>query len=303
MARLRLCLACALLGLGFATGPQASSGDAEIRGNGIVIRTTARLAGAIDSLTWNGMEFIDSNDHGRQLQSACAFGEGAKGFNAETFNPTEAGSRDDGTGPRSTSVLLALKAEGNVLETRAQMAFWLKPGQRSEGRPARNTKALSDHLVSKRVTIGWKDLPNVIEYLTTFTMPAGESHRYAQFEALTGYMPAGFSRFLAFDPLTGETRELSDGPGEQPLPVVLSTGSGSHAMGIYSPEPSPGYGRWRFPVEKVVKWNCVFRRTDPKGVPPGDYAFRQFVVVGSLGEVTVSLRKLVPLLPKSPLPR
>ena len=267
------------------------SGDAEIRGNGIVIKTTSRLAGAIDSLTWNGKEFIDSADHGRQLQSACAFGEGGKGFVAETYNPTEAGSRDDGAGPRSTSVLLSLKAEKNVLETRTQMAFWLKPGQKSEGQTARNPKALSEHVVSKKVTIGWKDLPNVIEVVVTFTIPAGESHRYAQFEALTGYMPAEFSKFLAFDPATGQAAPLSDGPGEQKLPVILSTESGSHAMGIWSPEPSPGYGRWRFAAEKVVKWNCVFRRSDPKGVPAGDYVFRLFVGVGSLAEVTASLRK------------
>lgn len=270
------------------------SGDAEIRGNGIVIKTTSRLAGAIDSLTWNGKEFIDSTDHGRQLQSACAFGDGGKGFNAETFNPTEAGSRDDGAGPRSTSVLLSLKAEKNVLETRTQMAFWLKPGQTSGGQPARNVKALSDHVVSKKVTIGWKELPNVIEVVVTFTVPAGEIHPYAQFEALTGYMPAEFSRFLVFDPATGQTAPLSDGPGEQKLPVILSTESGSHAMGIWSPEPSPGYGRWRFGAEKVVKWNCVFRRADPKGVPAGEYSFRQYGVVGSLAGVTASLQALAP---------
>jgi len=55
----------------------ASAGDATIRGvagsSEITIRTTSRLAGAIDSLTWNGKEFIDSFDHGRQLQSAASF--------------------------------------------------------------------------------------------------------------------------------------------------------------------------------------------------------------------------------------
>jgi hypothetical protein len=54
-----------------------------------VITTTSRLAGAIHSLQWNGKEFIDSADHGRQLQSACSF-DNARHANAETFNPTEA---------------------------------------------------------------------------------------------------------------------------------------------------------------------------------------------------------------------
>jgi hypothetical protein len=257
------------------------AGDARISGSGIVIKTTTRLAGAIDSLTWGGREFIDSFDHGRQLQSACAFGDGKPGFNAETYNPTEAGSRHDGRGPTSTSELLSLKAEGNVLETRTKMAFWLRPGEKSEGQLARNTAALSGVILAKKVRIAG----NVLEYTVTFTVP--ETHPYGQFEALTGYMPPEFSKFLVFD--KGETRPLSDGPGEQALPVILSTESGSHAMGIWSPDPSPGYGRWRFAAEKVVKWNCVFRERDVK---PGDKTFRCFVAVGTLADVTATLSKM-----------
>src|ERR1019366_7148711 len=84
----------------------------------IVITTTRRLAGAIDSLQWNGHEFINSADHGRQMQSAASF-DNTPEANAETFNPTEAGSRRDGDGTNSTSRLLKLSASGNHL--RAQM--------------------------------------------------------------------------------------------------------------------------------------------------------------------------------------
>lgn len=98
----------------------------------IVITTTQRLAGAIHSLKWNGKEFIDSHDHGRQLQSAANFDLGKK-FIPEVFNPTEAGSRADATGNRSSSKLLHLAAKGNELLTTIQMAFWLKPGEKSLG--------------------------------------------------------------------------------------------------------------------------------------------------------------------------
>ena len=256
-------------------------GDAEIRGHGITIKTTSRLAGAVDSLTWGGKEFIDSFDHGRQLQSACSFGDGKPGYHAEGYNPTEAGSRHDGAGATSTSELLSLKAEGNVLETRTRMAFWLRPGESSEGKPARNTKNLSDVILAKKVTIR----PGLLEHTATFTVP--DAHPYGQYEALTGYMPAEFSRFLVLD--RGDAKPLSDGPGEQALPVILSTESGSHAMGIWSPDPSPGYGRWRFAAEKVVKWNCVFRERDVK---PGDKTFRCFVAVGTLADVKATLTKL-----------
>src|SRR5258708_5824181 len=71
-----------------APAPVAPFGDATIRAKAgaseIVITTTARTAGAIHSLTWNGVEFVDSFDHGRQIQSASNFDCGQK-FIPEVF--------------------------------------------------------------------------------------------------------------------------------------------------------------------------------------------------------------------------
>ena len=279
----------------------AEAGDSVIRAKAgpseIVITTAHRLAGAIHSLKWNGQEFVDSYDHGRQLQSASNLDLGKK-FIPEVFNPTEAGSRADGTGNHSSSKLLNLAAKENELRTTIQMAFWLKPGEKSLGNPAYNDKALSNHLLSKKLRIGYKALPHVIEYDVTFTIPKGEQHTFAQFEALTGYMPPEFSKFWIFDPKTGNLAALSDGPGEQELPVVFSTPNGKFAMGIYSPDqPSKGfekagYGRFRFKAEKVVKWNCVFRLRNAKGVSAGEYRFRNFVSVGTLEDVRNTMREL-----------
>lgn len=281
--------------------PPPAFGDATVRakagGSDIVITTTARCAGAVHSLTWNGKEFVDSFDHGRQVQSASNFDSG-RPFVPEVFNPTEAGSLADGRGATSTSKLLELSAKGNQLTTLSRMAFWLKPGDKSLGNPARNTVALSDHYLAKRVTIGYKDLPHAIEYRVTFLVPAGEKHTYAQFEAVTGYMPPEFGTFLSFSPKDGKLQALSDGPGEQAQPVVLATADGKHAMGVYSPDqPSPGfeqagYGRFRFAAEKVVKWNCVFRFKNKDGVPGGDHQFRCFLVVGSTADCEHTLAAL-----------
>jgi hypothetical protein len=265
----------------------------------IVITTTDRLAGAIHSLRWDDKEFIDSHDHGRQLQSAASFDCGSpQGFWAECFNPTEAGSRADGVGEKSSSKLLRVHAEGPELRTTTQMAFWLAPGEKSFGRPALNDKVLSEHLVAKRVHIGYRKLANVIEYEVMFTVPNGERHTYAQFEALTGYMPPEFSRFWKYLPETGELAELDEGPGEQEFPVAFATMGGTHAMGVFSPDqPSSGYekagyGRFRFKAEKVVKWNCVFRLRSATGINAGDYRFSVFVAVGSLDDVRGALAAL-----------
>ena len=276
-------------------------GDATIRARAgsseIVITTTARLAGAIHSLRWNGREFIDSHDHGRQLQSALNLDDGTP-ITSETYNPTEAGSRRDGTGETSSSRLLRMHVEPNVLATTTQMAFWLAPGEKSGPNLAKNTTIVSNHLLTKSIRIGYKDLPHVIPYDVVFQVPKGERHHQAVFEALTGYMPPEFDRFLQFNAKTGELEPLSFGPGEGARPVILSLPSGTHAMGIFALPQSvhgsrgPTYGRRRFVAEKVVKWNCVFRVRDDDGLAAGDYPFRMFVIVGDLTTVRDALREL-----------
>jgi hypothetical protein len=284
-----------------AAAPEVA-GDAVIRGpaggSEIVITTTSRLAGAIHSLTWNGREFIDSHDHGRQLQSASNLEVDGTIFN-ETFNPTEAGCERDMAGPKSTSRLLWLSAAGHELQTICQMAFWLRPGQQSGGQPAKNTTALSNHILQKRVRIGAPGLPppacdHAIRYEVAFTLPTDERHTKATFEALTGYMPPEFQRFEVLGP-DGTLAPISAGPGEQPQPVIVSTADGGHAMGVWSPDSSlttgkpPGYGRFWFDAAKVSKWNCVFREQAAAGLDAGPYRYLVWVAVGTRDQVRETL--------------
>ncbi len=291
----------AAVALSCQNGLPQVSGDCEIRAplgeSAVVVRTSSRFAGAVESVTWGGREFIDRFDHGRQLQSASNFDAGAA-LAPETFNPTEAGSSVDGTGPRSSSQLLHLASATDRLQTTTRMAFWLPPGGNSGGNPARNTTLISDHLLTKRLELSVPGVPGAMSYRVTFHTPVTERHRNAVFEVVTGYMPAEFSQFLAFDPATGRLRPLDDGPGEQPLPVCLSTPDGRFVMGCYTPDRAgrgwsgPGYGRFRFPGARVVKWNCVFRATDSQGLRSGDYPFQVYVLVGTREMVRGALVRL-----------
>ncbi len=272
---------------------RTKAGDSEI-----VITTTNRLAGAIHSLTWNGKEFINSADHGRQLQSASSFSEGKMRHWAESYNPTEAGSRRDGAGPKSTSQLLFLKKSPTELQTISRMAFWLTPDEKSSGHDAINKQIVSDHILTKRVRLNPDNKPHRIAYDVTFSTPIGEQPAVAQFEALTGYMPFEFDHFWKFVPKTSQFEELSKTSGEQPFPVTLATADSKYAMGIFAPDHTakgfgkPSYGRFEFPGAKVVKWNCVFRKRDEKGLPPGDYSFAMTVLVGTLEDVRTSYIEL-----------
>jgi len=275
----------------FGMLPNPDSQISNVAGpSSIVLTTTSRLAGAIHSLTWLGQEFINSYDHGRQLQSACHFdGHG------ECYNPTEAGSSADGTGSTSTSFLQALSVSGNKLNTQTQMAFWTAAGGSAPGcGPAVNTQDLSNIIHRKEVTIGFQGFAHVIEYNVTFIIPLNESFYHGVFEALTGYMPPAFSDFYTYEPVTQTLTPLSVGPGEQGKPIIFSTPNQLHAMGIWSPDQPQvtgnGYGRWNFTAQQVVKWNCVFRENN---IAPGtEFNYRQFVIVGSLTNVTVSMDQL-----------
>lgn len=278
---------------------QRVNGDSVIRApygkSEIVIRTSDRMCGAIRSLTWNGKEFIDEADHGRELQSASNFDVGGD-IKGETFNPTEAGSRDDGAKQTTTSRLLFLRADGADLVTTNQMAFWLLPGEKSGPNLAKNTSALSNHLLAKHVHIGIPNFPNVIDYAVTFTTPQNEKHVHGVFEALTGYMPIAFDQFWTFDLKTRAIHQVDDGPRENPLPLIFSTKDGGHAMGIYSPPdpkiPKRTYGRFKFAPQRVTKWNCVFRIKNPGGISPGDYACHMYVIVGTLDDVRSTMDAL-----------
>ncbi|TWT62021.1 hypothetical protein [Rubinisphaera italica] len=287
---------------------QVSSEEFKVSGNSrissplanseIVITTTERLAGAIDSITWNGQEFINSADHGRQLQSATNFDFGSPMI-PETFNPTEAGSVADSAGPTSSSRLLHLIADKNLLQTTTQMAFWLPPNGKSFGNPAKNQTILSNHTLTKRVQIGIKDLPQVIEYETTFGLPIDERHNFAQFEVLTGYMPPEFDQFFTYNLSSGEVLPISVGPGEQKHPLIFTTTDKKHAMACVMPPVNfpdgwqgPGYGRFDFPAHRVVKWNCVCRYRNTSGVPATDYQFRTYVLIGDWDLVVNGLTEL-----------
>lgn len=263
----------------------------------VVIKASAKFGGAIYSLRWNGKEFINSFDRGRELQSAASF----NGW-GECYNPTEAGSNNDASGKESTSRLLMADRSANELRTRSQMAFWLQPGQSSSGCPrnvsAKNNSRLSDVVLSKNVQLAAEGISNAIDHNVTFAVPG--RYETATFEALTAYLQPDFSNFWTFDPRSGHRETITDGPGEQKLPLIFSTPDHRYAFGVYASElpqpswPTAGYGRFRFthlktPGSPTVKWNCVFREKDIK---PGDYSYRCTSIFGTLQDVEKAMMEL-----------
>ncbi len=245
-----------------------------IQNDQITLSACKNHAGAICSLKWHGKEFIDDYDHGRLLQSASSFNNLGEGF-----NPTEGGG---GSEDRYSALIGIRKSPDNLsLSTSTQMAYW---------NPVDNSK-LSNHVLHKRVTLGYKGMPNVIQYSVQYDIPSDRTYKYGVFEALTGYMPKDFNHFWTYQ--SGTVKPYHVTPNtftEQDKPIIASTADGQYAMGVWSPDlPQRGIGYGAFLLNfDVPKWNAVFR----EGNPRGSKHYRMFVFVGSLEMVRQAMQQL-----------
>jgi hypothetical protein len=251
--------------------------SAAFEGAPIQICTYAKFAGAIGSLKWKGVEFVNRSDHGRELQSAVNYdGKG------EAENPTEAGSGADGKGPSSTSVLQAIKAVGAKLMTTIRMAYW-KP---VEGRK------VSDTLLSKTVTIGWHGLANVIEY--DVSLKVDSTHSQFGFEALTAYMPPSFDEFYTYH--AGVLQKLRVPANHklkmigQNLPIIVVNRSRGVALGVWSQPPttyvSAIFTSGFFQKKGVTKWSVYYQQVP---VPAKTYTYMMLLAVGSPKSVAAAM--------------
>jgi len=299
------------------SGSNIVNGDAQISGtfdgSPLQIRTRDTLAGAIDSLVWNGREFIDNFDHGRQLQFDATF-DGMGGC----FNPTEAGSSYDGNiSFPSSSSLQAINANGNVLTTQTRMALWFKSNyvDPSNKCPAITTslsypdsysgQILSNHVLNKKVTIGFQGIPNVIEYEADYVVPSNEHYDTAAFQLIV-YLAPEFSRFYLYNVKRGI---LSTAPGSDQLgaeqasslPVIAATSDGSYALGIYSYEVSSGssasyiWMKYTSQDTYVLPGNpttALYFIFNEAAVNPGVHTHRGYFIVGSLNQVKAAMSSL-----------
>jgi hypothetical protein len=260
----------------------------------LTLRSEPWFAGAVSSLKFRGVEFIDSADHGRLLQGAVSFG----GL-GECLNPTQAGASKDRRG-RTSSQLLWGGAEADRYATATRMAYWKRPGEacRPHEQPARlaaNQTDTSDVVYAQQFRFGHGGFANAVEAQITFTTTQDQPS--AVVEAITAYTPPSFNRFYVFK----DGRLAPDGavrrhPGEQPAPVVLATADGTSALGFLSlaGDAPPGYGRFTF--ENTNKINLVYR---PKGAyRAGAHGYRMVWVIGTLEEVETTLRGLTAARPR-----
>lgn len=303
-----------LLGCQAGSSVSADTADKDVsimsqfKGEAITLTVSPEhYAGAVRSLRYRGVEYIEVSDHGRQMQSALQL-DGL----GECFNPTEAGSKADARKSTTSSKITGLVAGAGEMVTRTKAAFWLAPGEHylppssdyegycsgpAEGRKngarqARNKTILSDFVVEKKLRFD-TEIPNLLTVDTTWTMPS--AHASANIEALTAYLPRSFGIFLVYDPqtknLTGVSASDIDSDRQHTTKaVIISRLGGREAMGAFAPaimeNPALGYmSFFDFPNADAptTKWACLFYREKIKaGIP---YTEKCNVAIGTVGDV------------------
>lgn len=282
----------------------------------LYVSASLRTGGAIDSVMWRNVEFINSFDLGRELQ--IAFSRSGSG---ECYNPTEAGSRVDSVDPQqvvsSSSVLQLADQIGTKMVSRNAPAFWMRPGEVDPRcGPAQNQgRVASNVTIGKTVDIGYAGMPNVINFQSQVNLTSSAEYYLPSggwsvaVEAPTGYMTGSFNQLYVFNPATQSLRDVrveaaacvaETGPCEQSKPVIFAT-KDDVAMGVCAVSAGPeyippAYGVFDFsqqgsPAANTYKWNVVHRRTTAVA-GSASLNFQTFIAIGTVKEVQVAMTAL-----------
>jgi hypothetical protein len=296
--------------------------------SGLEIRLSTREmeGGAVSSLLWNNREFLDSSDHGRELQSDVNF-DGL----GECNNPTEAGSHDDAAGFKSSSVVLSMNNNPNTgtLTSTTQMAYFYQPGEPYPAGCGGNKKIttvpipnvqtgnpnspLSDVTLDKTIQMypfGTTKLTNVFRYEVTFHVP--DTHTKALFEYLISIMPDVFSQYYLMNfssetPSTATSSLFSSvvsskkitAAGTLNLATIVATADGKYALGMMaddrlSPSGPSLYGYYSYLPNVATAASDTFVSLPTATIPysGGAHSFTEYLVVGTLATVESTLPQL-----------
>jgi len=268
--------------------------------NGVLrLGISARDAGAVSSIVYDGAEMVNDHDHGRQLQIAWFY----NGL-GEPDNPTEAGSATDALGATSTSQLLDAQAGDATVTTRSHPAYWYPPGfvSKKGGRSAATHPVTADTL-EKTLTLGYHGDPHVIVVDAAVTIsPTLTAPEVASIiiETPAFYTGPIMTESYLLDLKSGEcVQAASKAPqrsDDTRRVLILSSSDGRRAVGLFAPK-----------AENFMSYNC--RYVDRHGLSDDNVAkvtlhyrqpakagdrleYRTFAIVGDLKTVKASIMKL-----------
>ena len=220
---------------------------------GVTMSSNIVAGGAVWDWTWNGVQFVNDKDYGRQLQAAVFF----KDESNVQCNPTEAG--DEWTaqttyGQRHGSPLISLYNSGNTQSSRCVPLEWLA---QDHGGGQYQPVIWKQMILGKDVELNYNGMGPVAKYTTYFYTPTDLPS--ADIECPTMYLRAEFNYFYTYDAAAKTLKRVYPGTGgADPVlfyvnygGVIISNPAGTQATACYGVSSSLGgsatlFGLWDF---------------------------------------------------------
>ncbi|GAA4281309.1 hypothetical protein [Gaetbulibacter aestuarii] len=276
-----------------------------LQGSAIQVKSNLVAGGTVWELWWNGKQFIDHKDYGREMQSSLNLGNGAL--------PTEGGDKWSDSNPfyMHGSPIIEAYNNGATQITSAVPLEWFNDSFNTSGNQHelviyKDFKLGKKLKLDQALNLGNYNYLNsqIITYETNFYTPTDLTN--VHIEVPTTYLPTEFSRFFEID---ASKSNLNDGLTEvflnvneskqSPKPlaggIAIATNNLNYAMGIYinvnmveSQDVGSNYyfRNWKF--ENTSKWSAGRYGT----ITSGNHTYKSYVIVGTLDNVRVAMRTL-----------
>ena len=280
---------------------------------GVTVQSNLVAGGAVWRWFWNGVQFVNHSDYGREIQAAFSYGTSAD------LNPTEAGDQltYDFLDPsiKHGSPVLQFQNQGTTQMTRAIPLNWFP--QFSGG--DQDHPAIWEKMVlGKDVTLNFNNLGPVSKYTTHLVLPAGA---LGQLAMPAGYLSSALTRYWTYNAESKTLTEVSyavpDGcSAVAPSPVyvfktdfggiILSDPSAAIAMGIYGVSPARGGSVSSWQLFKFYCWHdglsetasdttafsAVYGNGNDVLFPAGESTYNVYIITDSVQNVTARMDDL-----------
>ena len=214
----------------------ASQPMVTLSGGGVTLQANRAAGCSIWSWLWNGKQFVNHRDYGRELQESLSWTDST----TNTPNPTEAGDGYMNGSPCTAAV------SGSTLRTTSVPLEWnggkLKGTQGGPQRPV----IWGDITIGKEVSLNYMNMGPVASYETEVTLPRALARGHV--EIPTVYLGPEFNQTMTYDARSGETLPAlqPNSRGGKYVPrsgyggLIAATARHDYAMGLYGVLTSSG---------------------------------------------------------------
>ncbi|WP_213805776.1 hypothetical protein [Granulicella sp. dw_53] len=299
----------AALGYGYARYPGTDVSLASVYGGGVEVKSNIATGCAVWEWWWNGVQFINDYDYGRQLQAAM-YPTGSQSSLEEAGDTF--GTPDINVDARHPSPCVSIVTSGSTQSTAAVPIDW---NPSNFGGDADHPVIYPDVTIGKTITLDWVGPDNQDRHwpLALYqTIVHSAAMNEAVVEAPTGYLNAQFNNYYYYNPISrslttvpllavqqgtsaGTGYDVPLNPGPQAVILASGTTPTSMAMGIFVNSPNAGFvfydnsgGPSQQYGSNFAKWEVHY----DGGITTGTWTFKTWIMTDTLQNVTSYIDQL-----------